>query len=168
MTGGITGIDPADGPVIAETMPEIQPGVHVTRRSGDPEEEVSPSAVRRFAGGSLIAAAVVVFLAAHAAAFVAYFVTTSGHPPTDGFGRFLEPAPSFGRLILGADRLWAGWLWFGFDCVAYWGSLAAAYGCGSFGMALRAPAVRPTRQSDLVAEEERRAFDPSGTLGREN
>jgi hypothetical protein len=66
------------------------------------------------------------FIALFVAGFLAYFVSTTGTPPTDGLGRPLSEAPLLMRLLFGQERMWAGWVWFLAEMVIFWGSIALA------------------------------------------
>lgn len=67
------------------------------------------------------------FIALLIAGFLAYFVTSRGaNGATDGFGRTLSEAPMLIRIILGQERMWAGWGWFVGEMVIFWGSIALA------------------------------------------
>jgi hypothetical protein len=70
------------------------------------------------------------------AGFIAYFVF-SFDPRTkithDGLGRQLYESPWFMRLILGQDRLWAGWLWFIGDMVIFWGGIGLGISLAGWG-----------------------------------
>lgn len=79
---------------------------------------------------------IVLIIAVFIAGFVAYFVYKTD-PTTnimyDGFGRRLSESPFLMRLILGQDRLWAGWLWFVGDMVVFWGGIIVGSGLASWG-----------------------------------
>jgi hypothetical protein len=66
------------------------------------------------------------FIALFVCGFLAYFVSSTGSPSTDGLGRPLSEAPILMRFIFGQERMWAGWAWFVADMVIFWGSIAVA------------------------------------------
>ena len=75
-------------------------------------------------------------LCAIIAGFIAYFVF-SFDPQTkvtfDGFGRQLSESPWFLRLILGQDRLWAGWIWFIADIIIFWSVIGIGISLSKWG-----------------------------------
>lgn len=76
----------------------------------------------------LIAIGVTWWIALFGLAFAAYFVTRScGNGLCDGLGRALTLTPSFVRLLLHTDRLWAGWRWTAIDTVVVWLSAIVVY-----------------------------------------
>src|SRR6266404_5663786 len=63
---------------------------------------------------------------------LAFFMTTKESTGwVDGLGRPLVPAPWLARLVFGASREWAGWVWFLVDLVWFWGGLGIAFFLGS-------------------------------------
>lgn len=61
-------------------------------------------------------------------AFLAYFVTRPcADGICDGLGRHLMLAPSFVRILLHSDRLWAGWRWAALEMVVLWMSAGIGY-----------------------------------------
>ena len=75
----------------------------------------------------LFSVGVVWFIALLVSGFLAFFVTSAGpNGATDGLGRTLSEAPMLMRIVLGQDRMWAGWLWFAGDMALFWGSIALA------------------------------------------
>jgi len=60
-------------------------------------------------------------------AFLAYSVRgTDSGTWTDGLGRPLSDTPLFMRLFTGGSTEWAGWGWYLFDMVFFWGSVGTA------------------------------------------
>jgi len=88
--------------------------------------------MRKIVGGIGVAIIFGVFIAG----FIAYFVYNTD-PQTnvmyDGFGRPLSECPFLIRFLFGADRLWAGWLWFIGDMVLFWGGILVGYGLAGWG-----------------------------------
>jgi hypothetical protein len=61
-------------------------------------------------------------------AFLAYFVTRPcADGICDGLGRHLMLTPSFVRILLHSDRLWAGWRWAALDMFVFWMSAGIGY-----------------------------------------
>jgi hypothetical protein len=61
-------------------------------------------------------------------AFLAYFVTRPcADDLCDGLGRHLMLTPSFVRILLHSDRLWAGWRWAALEMVVFWMSAGIGY-----------------------------------------
>jgi hypothetical protein len=61
-------------------------------------------------------------------AFLAHFVTRPcADGLCDGLGRHLMLTPSFVRILLHSDRLWAGWRWAALDMVILWMSAGIGY-----------------------------------------
>jgi len=57
--------------------------------------------------------------------FLAYFVSSAKNGvPVDGLGRQISEAPFLMRFMFGQEKMWAGWMWFFIDMVAFWGSVA--------------------------------------------
>jgi len=72
----------------------------------------------------LVGVAVVWVLGVFVLAFLGYFVISSGpQGPRDGLGRPLSETPAVMRLVLGQERMWAGWGWLAVDTVVFWGSV---------------------------------------------
>ncbi len=68
--------------------------------------------------------AVIWFISLFVAGFLAHLVTKVGADgPTDGLGRSLSLAPTVLRIIVGEDKMWAGWGWFLADMTIFWGSI---------------------------------------------
>ena len=44
----------------------------------------------------------------------------------DGLGRPLTESPWLMQVLLGEERLWAGWFWFIVDMIIFWGSIGVA------------------------------------------
>lgn len=68
--------------------------------------------------------AIVGVLVLLAIGFLAYFVTS--HDPStglwyDGLGRPLGSSPWLMQFVFGAERQWAGLIWFVVDMVVFWG-----------------------------------------------
>lgn len=76
------------------------------------------------------------FIVVFIAGFAAYFIT-SVDPQTrtmyDGIGRPLSESPLLMRLILGQERLWAGWGWFIVDLVIFWGGIGLGFTLTKYG-----------------------------------
>ena len=92
-------------------------------------EEEPP--IRSLAAKAIYAVVIAEVIAGLIAGVLAYFVR-SFHQPTrvwfDGLGRRLEDAPFIARFVFGAESQWAGWGYFAFDFVVFWGGVALAYG----------------------------------------
>jgi len=58
--------------------------------------------------------------------FLAYFVRSYDAQTGiyyDGLGRGLELVPTFARIFLTPESLWAGWGYFILDAIIFWGSI---------------------------------------------
>ena len=74
---------------------------------------------------------VAIFIAVNIAGIFAFFITSANRVTNvmyDGFGRMLSESPFLVRMILGQERLWAGWFWCIADLVIYFGGTLIAYG----------------------------------------
>lgn len=76
----------------------------------------------------LIAIGIAWWAAITCAGFLAYFVTRPCDTGVcDGLGRELTLTPTFVRLLLHTDRLWAGWEWSAIEMAVMWASVIVSY-----------------------------------------
>lgn len=76
--------------------------------------------------------------------FRAYFVVgLDGGIMSDGLGRPLVDAPWLARMVLDADRQWAGWAWFAADAAWFWLGLILAMMVGSLATSIGGGAENP-------------------------
>jgi len=69
-----------------------------------------------------------IILPVFALGFLAYYTYTFETNITlDGLGRQLYNSPWFIKLIMGEDRLWAGWIWFICDVIIFWGGIISGF-----------------------------------------